>query len=79
MAVKKPTKNIALKVVRGFMYASVMVPVTQGKDGKEVVVEAPLALGRELIANGKCVEVALKKNYELPKASASLEDELDGQ
>ncbi len=79
MATKKQSKTAVVKVVRGFMYAGAMVPAVQGKDKKEVIVEAPLGLARELIANGKAEAVDGKKNFDLPKPEDSLEDELDGK
>lgn len=57
MAKKKTVQTKVIKLVRGFMFKGEMITATEsggkGKEDKPVVIEVPLALARELVANGK--------------------------
>lgn len=68
MAKKKEVKKMVVKLVRGFMFKGEMIPASRsgGKDKKDisVIIEVPLALARELIANGKAEFTNEKKNTE---------------
>jgi hypothetical protein len=78
MAKKIEAKKVTVCVKRPFMAAGNVVPATQGegKDVKKVCLELPVAFARELIANGKVELTDVKKNYDLPKAEKTLEDDL---
>ena len=66
---RKAPKTKLVKVTRAFMCRGTVVPVAQGEKGKDdVIVEAPLAFARELIANGKAEATDVKKaTFDLPK------------